>query len=78
MTWPADLDGKTWKAQTGTITSDELKRAYNALQNGDERKFLQALDVLSFSERKADRAIAVLKRRGLVAYNQKARKWETT
>lgn len=69
-----------WKGGTGTrtrfwmLTAEELRAFYAAVPHGPEAMSF-TLGVLSLSERKADRALQLLRKAGLIRYDHSTRTW---
>lgn len=60
-----------------TMTGDEIVAFYEKIKAGDLEPY-RALGCSSMSERKADRAVQILKRAGLVEFDKTARVWKAT
>lgn len=75
-TWPKYWEDKTWTVDDTTLTEEELLNAYSALKGGNMGDFLAALGVNNRTQRRCDRALAMLKREGFIAYNKDTRTWE--
>lgn len=79
------LRTQSWRGTKGglsgtipwTLTGYELVLFYEAIVRGDMAPY-QQLRCRGMSDRKADRAIQVLKRAGLIAFDATARVWRAT
>ncbi len=77
----AELQGKTFESTgrhaTWLLTGAEVVAFYEAIVRRDLEPY-KALGCDGMSDRKADRAVQILKSRGLVAFDKKARAWKAT
>lgn len=86
--WPHRWFGQTWTTRTPqppctpwVLTEAELLKLYATLPRGEstsldvERIVCEALNVECVSHRKADRALQLLKRAGLIEYAGSPRHW---
>jgi hypothetical protein len=75
--WPSHWEGKVWTVDDASLREEELLNAYSALKDeNDVDGFLAALGAKNRTDRRCDRAFALLKRAGLIAYDKESRSWE--
>ncbi len=72
--WPKKLKGKSWTVglrtpHPETITEKSLRKFYEAVPKGSQ-EMCKALGVAALSSRKADRALQLLKKEGLIIYKE--------
>jgi DNA-binding transcriptional ArsR family regulator len=67
---------RVWTIAGRPLTGADLAAALAALETGGRDDFLAALGVASMSDRRADRAISILRGAGLVRYSRQGRRWE--
>ena len=68
---------KSWKVEKDTLTGEQVIALYRAIQRGapNPASALGIGGVWSFSDRRSDRAVQVLKRAGLVEFVGSPKKW---
>lgn len=80
--WPGKWKGHPgWTVREGCgpemLTVDELLRLWRAVPQGRDA-MTRALGVSHLSNRKADRALQLLRREGLVRFNRETRQWQVS
>ena len=71
--WPKRWAGKRW---AGGLLERDLEDLYFAIPSKPD--MCAALQVSDLADRRADRALQMLRRAGLTSYNRKTRLWERT
>lgn len=70
---PPNLIGRSWSTSHGSFDSYDLARVLDAIERG--RSITDALGVTSLTDRRADRALQLLRKHGLIRFDAHARAW---
>ena len=63
-----------WRGNPWTLTGEELRAFWEAVP--DWAKMLEAIGTNTLSDRKADRALQLLRKNGLIYYDKNDRTWK--